>query len=98
MNRGLFSGSSRIIRNPDQMQVNQPRSVCALGRSTTVVVHTFCEFFDTNVIKQLYLFYDEFLLVDLDDECCASRISPCESEFAKRVFERLGDIDCVAGL
>lgn len=39
--------------------------------------------------------FHTLFLVDLDDDSCAAGISSCKTEFTKRVFDRLWDIDCM---
>ena len=57
--------------------------------------HTFSKILDTNVIELFNLLHDQFLLVDLYDDGCASGIATSESEFTERGLEFLGDVNCV---
>ena len=56
---------------------------------------TFRKILDTNVIELFNLFHDQLLLVDLDDNGCASGIATSESEFAEGGLEFLRNVNCV---
>ena len=56
---------------------------------------TLSQLLKTDTVKLLDFLHDQFLLVDLYDDGCASGIATSEPEFTERGLEFLGDVNCV---
>ena len=60
-----------------------------------MVVRTFRQVLDADVVELLDLLHEELLLVDLDDHGGVSCIAPRETELAQGGLELLRDVDGV---